>query len=616
MFSPEHTTFDKKSSNIKDNSYLLSVLQTDSTIRISRSTLKNINLLKMELNTYNRKKKLSEKNKSYQCLNSNSKLYLNSINFLPYVLKRNSSNIKNMNIPKNKPNQSYINEFNFSVIDNQKKKIKSRNTNQSSFCNTYYTNTLNKSETEKSQIIFTKFKINVPFYRYLYLRDKSFIEFNKDTRNIRYLKINRLNGKKALDKLQDNIIFNSEKEEYEKNIFNQKKILLDIYKDNFNQYLIYLQKKMNEESAINYNLSNKKNILINEISYIKNKINKQLATFENNLDDKFFLSCVKCSSLKYNNLSKESQIDIFYDLYKLFLIKDKINIEFLYEISNKQKNITNEFYNYLNKMEQRIRNNIDSNKRNIFLGYIFASLDKNNFSNLYNNITQEYIKNHKLNKIFNTPEEFDKKMIEISYNNKLLLDEFNTINIIKSKLANELQIEIDRKKKEADIMNIAIGKVKSAEQKLNIIKNQYFNNLNEYNLIKNNINDISKSIKSIKEKINLIIDNIMEYNPLKKKYFVSTKIINEPISLIDKITICENALNYLIKYKTSQMIKRPDDYNILMKDLKKEQLINRFKNKAETMKLIAELKLKKIYEKNNKILFLPLRKINEKKKIK
>ena len=127
----------------------------------------------MELNTYNRKKKLSEKNKSYQCLNSNSKLYLNSINFLPYVLKRNSSNIKNINIPKNKPNQSYINEFNFSVIDNQKKKIKSRNTNQSSFCNTYYTNTLNKSETEKSQIIFTKFKVNLNGKVYYEKTDKN-----------------------------------------------------------------------------------------------------------------------------------------------------------------------------------------------------------------------------------------------------------------------------------------------------------------------------------------------------------------------------------------------------------------------------------------------------------
>ena len=79
---------------------------------------------------------------------------------------------------------------------------------------------------------------------------------------------------------------------------------------------------------------------------------------------------------------------------------------------------------------------------------------------------------------------------------------------------------------------------------------------------------------------------------------------------------CERVLIFLLNYKKEQAISNEDNYNKVIKEVKKEELINKFKNKEETMRKIMALKTKKIIEKNNKILFLNHRKIDEKKIIK
>ena len=50
------------------------------------------------------------------------------------------------------------------------------------------------------------------------------------------------------------------------------------------------------------------------------------------------------------------------------------------------------------------------------------------------------------------------------------------------------------------------------------------------------------------------------------------------------------------------------NYEKVMKEFKKEQIMRKFRNKEETMKKIQELKIKKILEKKDKILFLPHKK--------
>lgn len=51
------------------------------------------------------------------------------------------------------------------------------------------------------------------------------------------------------------------------------------------------------------------------------------------------------------------------------------------------------------------------------------------------------------------------------------------------------------------------------------------------------------------------------------------------------------------------IIKNPEQYNKIIKDIKTQQVIKRLKNREETMKKIVNLKMKKIYDNNNKILF-------------
>ena len=67
----------------------------------------------------------------------------------------------------------------------------------------------------------------------------------------------------------------------------------------------------------------------------------------------------------------------------------------------------------------------------------------------------------------------------------------------------------------------------------------------------------------------------------------------------------EKVLNFLIKYKEEQKIINKINYEKVMKVFKKEQIMKKFKNKEETMKKIQELKIKKILDKKDKILFLP-----------
>ena len=87
--------------------------------------------------------------------------------------------------------------------------------------------------------------------------------------------------------------------------------------------------------------------------------------------------------------------------------------------------------------------------------------------------------------------------------------------------------------------------------------------------------------------------------------------IDQTSTLIEKMNFCENIIIYLLKYKKEQIIKNPNNYNKIIKEIKAEQIINRLKSREETMKQIVNLKYQKIIERNNKILFIPHKKIKE-----
>ena len=104
--------------------------------------------------------------------------------------------------------------------------------------------------------------------------------------------------------------------------------------------------------------------------------------------------------------------------------------------------------------------------------------------------------------------------------------------------------------------------------------------------------------------MNIIITEIINCDSTDIKKIKFEKTNKKVVTIIDKIRYIEKVMNFLIKYKEEQEYLNEESYQKVMKIIKKEQVIRKFRNKEETMKKIRELKIKKIMEKKDKILFL------------
>jgi len=601
-----------------DHSINSSGFQTDySTPRISLSDLKNLNKLKRSMNIYCLKRKYYNKNNNnnnmsgFSCSKlSNSKIY--NTKFIPFI---NSQ--KNL-IPKEQL-LTIINDNKIKLMN--KSEAKSRNKVNTLLNYNYYSNDHIKEKESYPVSFYYNFKLTLPYYRYYLSRKNSINYFKTETANLRNLKINSYNGKKAINKIKENMSYNNTKTECTE--FNNKKnnILLEVYNNDLNQYYFHLEKQGNDLSIKDLNLRNKKIMIYKDILNLKIKINKILVTFETYLDAKFFLLCVKEGTLDFKKFSKKNQIDIISDLYKWILNKNKVNYEFRHDIIFDEKNIQlsmHNFYKYLVKIIQNIKSDFDANKKTMFLNYILISLDKKSFFNIYNNI-KDHIKISgpmKGNNIFSNPEELDNKIINFSYKNQLLLESYNKLSLQLLILRKEMQKEKQRIEKDFIYINANKEKLDNLEEKLYIIKTIYENSLNDYN----NNKDYQKkeNYKHLDKKINLIIDNILKYNSEKIKHLIKqNKEKNKEdhkMTLLEKIAFVQNVMLYLLNYVNEKKLKSPDNYNKAIKDINKIIILNRFRNREEEKQKLYDLKIKKIFEKNNKILFLPHKKIGLKDK--
>ena len=262
MYSPKQNSSFIKNSLLRNHSAYSSNTQTETTSRISLSELKNIYKLKKSMNSYNRKKKLSN-NRNENNLDYNNALNLNYNQNLinAFVLKEK----KELNKNKYKNIALY--------------KIKSRNDN--SFIIQNNAVSYNKINEENKNIYKNCLKTNEPLYRYYTARNKSFIDFSVDTRNLRYLKINNFNAKKAVTNLNEYLLFNKESNDFNEMNKSKTNKLMNIYKDSLYNYLFYLKNILNNEFLINIKLINQKKILINEIMNIKNRANKMIIRLKN-----------------------------------------------------------------------------------------------------------------------------------------------------------------------------------------------------------------------------------------------------------------------------------------------------------------------------------------------
>ena len=546
---------------IRETSNFSSNILTDSTSRLSFSEIKNIKLFQNSIKT---------KNKSRNNKSTTPKIHL----------KKTNSNNNNSDIYEN-------NNFLYSFSRN--KRISKTNTENNYTLSKAYSNILNNSKITN---------IKQTFYKIYPQRKDSLLDFKEQTRNIRLLKIDTYNGRRALKEMKEKMIYNEAKTGHFEFSKNEDKKMMNIFKDNLNSYLTYLKRKEIKENMTNENLIEQKNMLIKKIMSMGNRVNRLLKLFEFLLECKSFLLCIKECSIDFNKFSKDSQLEMLYDLFKLF------NYESGYYIMNNFENI-NQFQNWLIKRKKMLTEN-DTSKKYMYFNYITTSIDMNNFLKVFKDINNDYIKNHKAKKIFESLKEFSKTLLNDQAQVRISLDKFVISNDKLNQLKNELIYELRRKDKIKEIFNLTKDKYYLLLDRLDISKTNFLNNSSDKkNYSKYKIKIVSKKIN---DKINAIINKIMKYNSndIKKIKFERTN--KYIITTIDKIRYIEKIMNYFMQYKETQKYINEKNYEIVMKEFKEEQFIRRFKNREETMKKIQELKIKKILEKKYRILFLPHKK--------
>ena len=546
---------------IRETSNFSSNILTDSTSRLSFSEIKNIKLFQNSIKT---------KNKSRNNKSTTPKIHL----------KKTNSNNNNNDIYEN-------NNFLYSFSRN--KRISKTNTENNYTLSKAYSNILNNSKITN---------IKQTFYKIYPQRKDSLLDFKEQTRNIRLLKIDTYNGRRALKEMKEKMIYNEAKTGHFEFSKNEDKKMMNIFKDNLNSYLTYLKRKEIKENMTNENLIEQKNMLIKKIMSMGNRVNRLLKLFEFLLECKSFLLCIKECSIDFNKFSKDSQLEMLYDLFKLF------NYESGYYIMNNFENI-NQFQNWLIKRKKMLTEN-DTSKKYMYFNYITTSIDMNNFLKVFKDINNDYIKNHKAKKIFESLKEFNKTLLNDQAQVRISLDKFVISNDKLNQLKNELIYELRRKDKIKEIFNLTKDKYYLLLDRLDISKTNFLNNSSDKkNYSKYKIKIVSKKIN---DKINAIINKIMKYdsNDIKKIKFERTN--KYIITTIDKIRYIEKIMNYFMQYKETQKYINEKNYEIVMKEFKEEQFIRRFKNREETMKKIQELKIKKILEKKYRILFLPHKK--------
>ena len=188
------------------------------------------------------------------------------------------------------------------------------------------------------------------------------------------------------------------------------------------------------------------------------------------------------------------------------------------------------------------------------------------------------------------------------------------MNISFTNLEKEMKEELDKEKKDTSLINNIKKKIDILERRIKVIKANYYNKQIEYNLIKKKSKNIENNIKKIYEIIISMTNIILNYHLPNFNFIINRK--NEkdesPITIIEIMAFYERAFLYLLRYKNDLILKNKEEYDKIIKDIKKNEMIYKINNNKEIMKQIIALKKKKMIDKNNKILFLQNRKIDNK----
>ena len=356
-------------------------------------------------------------------------------------------------------------------------------------------------------------------------------------------------------------------------IYNYKKMinLLQLYINSTDEYLKYLNELIKKEITINNDLTEKKNEVLHETYLLRFRFGRVQKVFEHCLDNKFFLLCVKNGTNILEEFSEEDQRDYDQDCSSLNLISN---------------------FNHIQKKMAKKKTISDKSgvKR-------YSILEENVSSGI------KVIREPK--QIFSCPEDFKKKLDLISHKIQESIIEYNKKNNELLNIRDEYFIKKEESKKEEEMSNYFEEEIKIAQRKLSEVKlrNEYLNNY--LNMIPKN--SFENSIKSVRKKIKEIHKEIKKEEFKKEKLFK----INDIDTSLTRLLDIENIINFLIKYKNQELKLNPNKFASIKKIVDLEKRMKGYE--LAKLKRINEIleKQKKVNEKNNKIIFKPLKKVGE-----
>ena len=410
---------------------------------------------------------------------------------------------------------------------------------------------------------------------------------------------------------------------------NTNKLFHDKFFQKFSDYVKELETQREIEKAKNTNLIQQIIKQKNELTQIETQIRKQEYDKNNIIRWIFFQILVKEKKLNLPNHYKSLIEETEENMRKIF--SNPANF------SSEDNDLR---YKYKKQMTKK-KIERKATRKSIILDNKNSFTSKPTFTlSIYKNISMKEalrIRNYKYNLCYQTPEEFFYKIKKLEYTTLKFIEEYNNNLILIRELKKERDEIIKEKEHQIKIENEDLQEKENQliiqKHKFDILKTEKYN-LNNLMIETENNENIKK-----KEKRKSIFDISSDLNKKKKsnlynsitnlfqtcsqiqlnqiinmEILINRKISSKESEMMDMMSKIEIIVDYLLskinEYKNNKYI----GFNLFKKILseidKSKKIENSKKQKDEQNKKLEKLK-EKIKKRDNKIYFLPRRKIEK-----
>ena len=547
--------------------------------------------------------------------NDISKTHFTTMYFSPgnKSTEKSISSIHNNNkkIDNNKYNNNYYNQLtinNINPYDNNSNNTQlkyntynSESNNKNNIPNNLNMPNINQNYLNSSQNKIQSFITSINYISsppvVVEFREQNLHNFYMKTRDLRYVKYVLFLQRNKLKKAKETIEHMHTLQNIDAMKFIRFYKLLKPYNFYLEKYLIFLKDTINKEHKENEKLKLIKNELLISVTEDRKQLLQIHKKFNLYLNDKFFLLCVKNSTLNIELFEENDKNEFEEDLQILELLKNYLNE--LSELDLKEIGI-----------EKKKPNPKTKRPTKMYLNHAFRH-QKNNKKEKYNfiNIIKESHIHFKPRPIFENAAEFYDYMKSSRNKIENLLMEDNRIGIEVANLRDYVilnQEDINKAKYNKLSFDIQCNKTKNILHELKIYNTKL--NIYKKNLLNNKRMKIYKNLsKKIFEIMNTII--IEEQNDFNK--IIDKRKIDRPISALKEL---EKLIIFLTNYKNEQIENNNKEYLDTVKKIEKNKrlLVVKQRKKDEENKIIK--KVQDLIQKDMKILNINNRRINYKYK--